>query len=78
MYDHIETNEKTYFILEYAAGGDLLEHINKKGPLRETDSKRLFSQLMAAIGYCHTNNVIHRLVQTMVCYTSLWCWTGKN
>lgn len=63
LYDHTETIDRSFLIMEYAAGGDLLEHINKNGALGEVESRRIFLQLASAIGFCHSSNIIHRDVK---------------
>ena len=40
--------------MDYAAGGELYEYINKNKPLSEKEARRMFRQIAAAIYYCHS------------------------
>ena len=61
-----ETPHRAYLILEYAAGGDLLEFINSRGALPDDLSRRLFRQIALAVDHCHGRHIIHRSVQRPV------------
>lgn len=56
----IATDEYFAFVCEYAPKGDLLEHIRENGRLKGKDAKRICSQLIAALAYCHQQGVVHR------------------
>jgi hypothetical protein len=49
LYEVIATDDYFAFVCEYAAKGDLLEHIRENGRLKGKDAKRVCSQLIAAI-----------------------------
>lgn len=53
-----------YIIMEYAENGSLLDIIKKDGQIDEKRSKKWFSEIVAAVQYCHENGVVHRLVHT--------------
>jgi len=46
--------------MEMCAGGDLLNYVRKRRKLKENVCKKLFRQIMEAIGYVHTWSVVHR------------------
>ena len=56
----METATKVYLVMQLAANGDLLEHINNKSTLAEDEARLLFCQLAAAMAYCHKEHVVHR------------------
>jgi len=60
LYEVIATDEYFAFVCEYAPKGDLLEHIRENGRLKGKDAKRICSQLIAALAYCHQQGVVHR------------------
>lgn len=61
IYEILATNDGRIFIIsEYARHGDLLHHIQRTGPLTETHSQVLFSQLNSAIDYLHKKFIVHR------------------
>lgn len=45
---------------EYAAGGELLDHITSRGRLSEAEARKYFRQLISAMDHCHLANVVHR------------------
>ncbi|XP_029647569.1 NUAK family SNF1-like kinase 1 isoform X2 [Octopus sinensis] len=55
-----ENKEKIIMVMDYAAGGELYDYINKKKPLPEREARRMFRQIASAIYYCHQNGIVHR------------------
>lgn len=53
-------NYKYYIFLEIAEAGDLLEYIQRHGPVYEAQAKVWFRQMMKALNYCHGEGVAHR------------------
>lgn len=55
-------NDVFYFVMEYASGGSLVQHIysNGRGCLDERETRRIFMQIMSALDYCHRRRVVHR------------------
>uniref|UniRef100_A0A8C6EG56 non-specific serine/threonine protein kinase n=1 Tax=Moschus moschiferus TaxID=68415 RepID=A0A8C6EG56_MOSMO len=53
-------------VLELAARGDLLEHINTVSAhrhcpgLEEEEARRLLWQLVSAVAHCHNSGIVHR------------------
>jgi len=60
LHEIIEDADRFSLVTELAAGGDLLEYINTRGPLADPEAKRIFRQLVCAIDHCHSRGVIHR------------------
>ncbi|XP_050999264.1 sperm motility kinase X-like [Acomys russatus] len=60
LFHIIETREHTYMVMEHAAGGDLVSHIEKVGCLQEEETHRIFTQMVCAVNYCHENSIAHR------------------
>ncbi|KAL1784307.1 sperm motility kinase X-like, partial [Sigmodon hispidus] len=60
LFHIIETREHTYMVMEHAAGGDLVSHIEKVGCLKEEETHRIFTQMVCAVNYCHENSIAHR------------------
>jgi serine/threonine-protein kinase ULK2 len=57
--DFLEDEDNFYVILEYCAGGDLSNKI-KKGCLSEEQAKYYMQQLISALKYLKTKNLVHR------------------
>ncbi len=49
-----------FIVMEYAAGGDLLEYVKKKGRLPTAEARTLFRQIVYGLGHIHARSVIHR------------------
>jgi tRNA A-37 threonylcarbamoyl transferase component Bud32 len=60
FYDHYEDYKKAYYVFEFVEGGDLLEHVLKKGKLPEREAKKVFVQLLRVLKYLHRKNILHR------------------
>lgn len=59
-YDYFEENDSVYIILELAVGGDLYQHLKRKGPLVEPDAAHVFSQVCEGVKHLHEHGIIHR------------------
>ena len=61
IYDYIECDEGTFIIMELIKGTPLDEYLkNESGPIPEPRAVRYISQMLDAIGYMHSKNIIHR------------------
>ena len=60
FYEIQESKEHLYFIMEYANGGELYEHIVKNRRLTEPEACHIFNQLVQAIDYIHDFGIAHR------------------
>lgn len=55
-----QTPSHLYFIIDLVNGGDLFYHIKKKGNLGEKEARFFGGQLILALEYLHSRNVIYR------------------
>ena len=60
FFQEVQTQEMTYVIMDYASKGNLLHQIRKPGGLEECEVRRLFTQVVQAVKYCHDNCIVHR------------------
>lgn len=49
LYEVMENKQNLYLVLEYAAGGELMNHIVSKGKLNEDDAKDVVKQIISAL-----------------------------
>lgn len=56
----MSSKDKIYMVMELVTGGDLFDKIAAEGPMKEPAARTLFSQLLAALGYCHSEGIYHR------------------
>ncbi|RNF03714.1 protein kinase [Trypanosoma rangeli] len=59
-----EVDRKTYVVMEYVAGGSLLDHVMRRGPLREPAAVVVMRQLLEAVAHLHGSGVMHRDLKT--------------
>ncbi|EAX97675.1 CAMK family protein kinase [Trichomonas vaginalis G3] len=61
LFEVIETPNNFYIVMEYVRNGTLLNNINERGVLNETDASIVFSQLIMVIKYLHEEcHIAHR------------------
>ncbi|EWC43419.1 hypothetical protein DRE_07642 [Drechslerella stenobrocha 248] len=60
LYEIWDSKEEVYLVLEYVAGGDLLQLIARTPSLSEEDAARHFRQLIAGLSYLHDSKICHR------------------
>ncbi|EJW04130.1 CAMK/CAMKL/KIN1 protein kinase [Edhazardia aedis USNM 41457] len=49
-----------YLVFEYIRGSQLLDVVISRKILKEKDARRYFRQILSAISYVHSNNIVHR------------------
>ncbi|KAH0500283.1 Sperm motility kinase X [Microtus ochrogaster] len=60
LFHIINSKDYTYMVLEFAAHGSLVTHIEEGGPLQQTQAQHIFCQIVCAVHYCHDNDIAHR------------------
>lgn len=59
VYDYYEDVDNFNIVMEYCKGGELFEHISKRGVFDETMASDIMKQILSAISYLHLQNIIH-------------------
>jgi serine/threonine-protein kinase SIK3 len=60
LYQVMETDSMIYIVTEFAANGEIFDHLVTHGKMKEEEACRIFAQILSAIKYCHTHGVVHR------------------
>ncbi|KAJ3109547.1 hypothetical protein HDU97_005204 [Phlyctochytrium planicorne] len=62
LYEVLTTETKIYMVTELCSGGEAFDYIceNKRLEDRNADTRRIFREIVEAVGYCHDKNVVHR------------------
>ncbi|PSR92391.1 calcium/calmodulin-dependent protein kinase 1 [Coniella lustricola] len=58
--DWFESRDKYYIVTELATGGELFDRICEQGKFTEKDASQTIKQVLGAVEYLHTKNVVHR------------------
>jgi serine/threonine protein kinase len=60
ILDVAEHPDSICFIMEFAANGELKDYVEKRGSLTEEESRHFFKQIVRAVHFIHSKNIIHR------------------
>lgn len=60
LYQVLVTAKHVHLVTEFAPGGTLYDRVIEDGPLQEEVAKKHFGQIVSAIKYCHTLDIVHR------------------
>lgn len=60
LFEVLATKTKIYFVMEFAAGGELFHEVAGKVRLTEETARFYFRQLISAVKHCHSRGVFHR------------------
>lgn len=60
LYEVIETEKTLYLAMEYVSNGEVFEYLVKNGRMKEDVARQKFRQIVSAVQYLHSKNIIHR------------------
>lgn len=60
LYSAFVIKNELILIMEYADGGELVDYVEEKKGLSETEARSIIKQVIVAIEDCHQKGVIHR------------------
>uniref|UniRef100_A0A3B5LZK9 non-specific serine/threonine protein kinase n=1 Tax=Xiphophorus couchianus TaxID=32473 RepID=A0A3B5LZK9_9TELE len=60
LFEVIETEKTLYLVMEYASGGEVFDYLVSHGRMKEVEARAKFRQIVSAVHYCHTKNIVHR------------------
>jgi eukaryotic-like serine/threonine-protein kinase len=58
--DFFQEDRNSYLVMEFVEGNSLVEYIYHQGPLLESQVLVWAEQLLDALSYCHSRDIIHR------------------
>lgn len=58
--DWFESKDKFYIVTQLATGGELFDRICDQGKFTEKDASQTIKQVLTAVNYLHSNQVVHR------------------
>lgn len=74
IYDIFDSARETYVVMEYLAGGELLDMITESDHLSEKNSKQVIREVLQAVQYLHARGIVHRDVkpENILCVNRAW------
>ena len=63
VFDIYEDSKKYYIVMEICEGGELFEAISEQGAFFEGDCVDIMKQLLSAVNYLHSKNIMHRYIK---------------
>lgn len=63
LFDVLEAGNDLYLILEYYESESLSARVQRAGPLAEHEARQVGAQVAGALGYAHSEGVVHRDVK---------------
>eukprot|EP00794_Sanderia_malayensis_P011210 gene11210-12386_t len=60
LYEVMHTDRMLYLVTEYAAGGEIFDHLVKRGRMSEKEARKTFHQILSAVEYLHSKRIVHR------------------
>ena len=60
LYEVIDSGDRIWVIMEYAAGGELFDFVKAKAPLQESAAREIFRPIVKVVAYMHSINLVHR------------------
>lgn len=74
IYDIFDSARETYVVMEYLAGGELLDMITESDHLSEKNAKQVIREVLQAVQYLHARGIVHRDVkpENILCVNRAW------
>ncbi|XP_022650043.1 serine/threonine-protein kinase TAO3-like isoform X2 [Varroa destructor] len=60
IYEVFENKDKIVLVMQNASGGELYEFLSERKVLSDTEARRIFRQVVAAVYYIHKYKICHR------------------
>lgn len=60
LFEVYRDNANLYFVTELCSGGELFDEIVKRKFFTEADAKKIMSDILSAVSYCHARRICHR------------------
>jgi serine/threonine protein kinase len=60
LYEAIDSGDRIWVVIEFAAGGDLMDMTIAKAPFQESAARDLFRPIVKTVAYMHSIYIVHR------------------
>jgi serine/threonine protein kinase len=60
LHEIVATETHVWLVTELCSGGELFDYLVERGRLPEIEARRVFGELVVAVGYLHRHGIVHR------------------
>lgn len=60
LYEVLDTGDRIWVVMEYAAGGELFDFVKAKAPLVESQARDIFRPIVKVVEFMHIRHLVHR------------------
>ena len=60
LYEVIDSGDRIWVVMEYAAGGELFDFVKAKAPLVDSQAREIFRPIAKVVAFMHSQNLVHR------------------
>ena len=60
IFEYYDEEREIYIITEYLKGGNIYERLISQNTFSDYQAAILMSQILSAVYYCHSKNIVHR------------------
>jgi len=60
LHEIVATESHVWLVTELCSGGELFDYLVERGRIYELEARRMFGELVVAVGYLHRHGVVHR------------------
>lgn len=68
-----QTADRLCFVMEYVNGGELFFHLSKVRIFTEDRTRFYGAEIITALGYLHSHNIVYRDLKVSEAYTAAVC-----
>lgn len=59
FFESLVHGDRVFMVMEIMTKGDLRKYINKTGAMKETNARKMFSDILNGVSYLHQNHIVH-------------------
>lgn len=59
VFETLVHGDRVFMVMEIMTKGDMRKYINRTGALKESNARKMFSDVLNGVSYLHQNNIVH-------------------
>ena len=59
VFETLVHGDRVFMVMEIMTKGDMRKYINRTGALKESNARKMFSDIINGVSYLHQNNIVH-------------------